>query len=91
MADTYEGWTNRETWATSLHLNNDQGLYEQARSIVASGGPWALRDFVEETLDLWDCLVEYGTIPRWVLIMAADIGSLWRVNWPEVAEGLTDE
>jgi hypothetical protein len=26
--DTYEGWTNRETWAVALHINNDQGWQE---------------------------------------------------------------
>ena len=25
--DTYNGWPNRETWATNLHLSNDQSLY----------------------------------------------------------------
>jgi hypothetical protein len=23
--ETYNGWTNRETWAVSLHLGNNQG------------------------------------------------------------------
>jgi hypothetical protein len=26
--DTYNGWTNRETWAVALHVNNDQGWQE---------------------------------------------------------------
>ena len=25
--DEYNGWPNRETWAASLHLSNDYGLY----------------------------------------------------------------
>tara|TARA_R100000789_G_C2889448_1_gene117007 strand:+ start:135 stop:500 length:366 start_codon:yes stop_codon:yes gene_type:complete len=24
---SYNGWKNRETWAVKLHLDNDQGLY----------------------------------------------------------------
>lgn len=26
---TYEGWTNRETWAVMLWLNNDFGAYQK--------------------------------------------------------------
>ncbi len=26
--ETYNGWTNRETWAVALHINNDQGWQE---------------------------------------------------------------
>lgn len=33
--DTYNGWTNRETWALNLWLTNDQGLYEMTRERVA--------------------------------------------------------
>jgi hypothetical protein len=28
MCDEYNGWTNRETWAVALHINNDQGWQE---------------------------------------------------------------
>ena len=30
----YNGWTNRETWATGLHLSNDYDLYHIARRLV---------------------------------------------------------
>lgn len=48
-ADTYNGWTNRETWALNLWLMNDQGLYDLTRERVTEavaavnrpGGPTA--------------------------------------------------
>lgn len=33
-ANGYNGWTNRETWAVALHINNDQGWQEQVLDIV---------------------------------------------------------
>lgn len=35
MADeTYNGWTNRETWAVALWINNDQGAQESVFELV---------------------------------------------------------
>lgn len=28
--ETYNGWTNRETWAVSLYINNDEGMQRHA-------------------------------------------------------------
>ena len=30
--EQYNGWTNRETWAVALHINNDQGWQESVRT-----------------------------------------------------------
>jgi hypothetical protein len=42
--DTYNGYTNRETWALNLVLNNDQGLQEMTAERVADAlanyTPW---------------------------------------------------
>jgi hypothetical protein len=32
--ETYNGWTNRETWAVVLHINNDQGWQESVTELV---------------------------------------------------------
>jgi len=93
MCEEYNGWTNRETWATALHLNNDQGLYETVRDWAVSN--WeedeseavtvlseSIEDFVTELVESdWDG----------VKFMRSDIGSLYRVNWREIAESFISE
>ena len=101
MSEEYNGWSNRETWATALHINNDQGLYETAKDYTitavehhpstedGSGQNEAiycladtLENFVTELLDAdWDG----------VKSMRYDIGSLWRVNWQEIADSFISE
>ena len=93
MSEQYNGWSNRETWATALHINNDQGLYETVRDWAVSN--WeedeseavtilaeSIEDFVTELLETdWDG----------VKSMRYDIGSLWRVNWREISESFISE
>lgn len=72
---TYNGWTNRETWAASLWLNNDEGAYRLAMEAV---GRWDSRD--ETAAELTSILDAYMT----------DDVDLTRVNWAEVIDGLTE-
>ena len=32
--ETYNGWTNYETWLLALNVDNDQGLYNIARDLI---------------------------------------------------------
>jgi hypothetical protein len=93
--ETYQGWTNRETWALMLHINNDQGLYEMFRQIVRDypdDQERAVRGQVEELLNPAEYREMYGTAqPEGIEMMAHEVGSLWRVNWSEVVEALTEE
>lgn len=77
----YLGWTNPETWATALWLQNDTPDVLQAAQEAARRGPRALRAFAEqiacEPLRAAPCLA--GDLLGW---------ALERVNWDEVREAL---
>lgn len=97
----YNGWTNRETWATALHIDNDQALLEIALDYARQemdghdGGEEINPYFLGENLKNWieeDLLTLEnisGNHPLW--LMLTDIGSLYRVNWRELAEHYLDQ
>ena len=93
--ETYNGWSNRETWAFMLYVNNE-GLVDTARDVVAGGwlGPActpadSLMDWADVTFTRYGYLIENGdSWPDALADAASDIGSLWRVNWVECADSL---
>ena len=100
MSDDYKGWHNRETWATMLHIDNDQGLYEIAMDYARTAleehqGDEDERDVIyclEDTLQYWiteDLLTREnvaGNEGLWMML--SDIGSLYRIDFGEMAENL---
>jgi len=98
MCEQYNGWTNRETWAVKLHLDNDETLNDYAWELARQWeeareekGVWelgeALRYWIEE-----DALTyESVTANRSLWMMFSDIGSLYRVNWQEIAQTYAEE
>lgn len=114
--ETYNGWSNRETWAADLHLSNDQGLYEGAREAVKGLHYYEPTSEHSESLDCGICGVsvfDHGDRPddaikayveqlrEWrddgegqsvedLRMMFDEIGSLWRVNWRELAEAFQE-
>lgn len=111
--ETYNGWTNRETWATKLHLDNDQVLYELAQDYALTAWTEHAEDGEGRYVTASDCLAD--TLENWItedlltlenisanpftgkkaneglFNMLNDIGSLYRVNWQEIAEAYIDE
>jgi hypothetical protein len=91
MCDTYNGWTNRETWATVLWLDNEQGTQELMQEMAqqhefTSNLTDAIEDFVTELLDMESVLSAPPAQRKELISMSSDIGSLYRVNWYEIAE-----
>jgi hypothetical protein len=94
--ETYNGWTNRETWALNLWLSNDQGLYEMTRERVAE----AVNNRSLDRSDAWYASLAGETVKAFweeltdpneelmsaenILQMVRDVGSEYRVNWDEI-------
>ncbi len=59
----YNGWSNYKTWATDLWVTNDHEGYDAARAAVESGGPNALRAYVQALPDIRRVLHGQGPVP----------------------------
>jgi hypothetical protein len=101
MSEEYNGWSNRETWATALHINNDQYLYETANDYTRQeiGGHDEGEEinsyYLGQTLRSWieDDLLTLENISgnQGLFSMLTDIGSLYRVDWTEIADSFLSE
>lgn len=87
MGDKYNGWATYETWAVALWLDNEEGSYEEARSIVArheiedGSAAQALKEWLDATMpDLGSTL--------WSDLLRASFGE---VHWQEIAEHYKDD
>jgi hypothetical protein len=95
MCESYNGWINRETWALALHIDNDQGLQETVMNLAEiahddNDGYYesalsSLSNAIEELFD--DAFSDIAEMNQAGLNMLKDIGSLYRVDWREVARG----
>lgn len=106
MCEEFNGWKNRETWALALWLDNEQSWQEKTQELAISAlnrTPLmepenrvviatskladSLRDWVE------DDLLALGNILRTQVLfnMLTDIGSLYRVDYREIAKGYIEE
>lgn len=100
--ETYNGWTNYETWGCALILSNDQGLDEMIRERVEElreedddfrGTLGALIDYIGE---LTETLCGIGAesedfgIPE-PSMMASQLLNLGRVDFREIAEGYLED
>lgn len=91
MCQEYNGWTNRETWAVALHINNDQGLLSPILEVAQLHEN--LRELADEIEAFITEVLDFDNIStnRNAFMMLQDIGSLYRVNWYEVAGSFAEE
>lgn len=101
MCEQYNGWSNRESWATALWIDNDYSLYETAleyargeieghdegEQINSYYLGESLKNYIEEDLLTFDNVSNNKDL--W--LMLTDIGSLYRVNWREIADHYLDQ
>lgn len=95
MSD-YNGWTNYETWAVNLHLDNEEGTYllvrRMARDAIREGrrtGETGRRILADALKELHE-----SEAPSLPLGVYSDLlgAALDRVNWYEIADHhLADE
>jgi hypothetical protein len=92
MTRQYNGWTNYETWAVALWLDNDERTYHEIRDLVEEHKDKelfvladVLRDYV---LDLEDI---YAV--RSKTSLASDLlgAALEEVDWYEIAENYRED
>lgn len=80
---SYQGWSNYETWAVALWINNDQATQEQwARAAKSCSSASALAQLLKEEID--QGAPDLGASIYSDLLHA----SLGEVDWYEIAEHL---
>lgn len=109
--EEYQGWSNRETWAVALHLNNTHWMYNHYQALMANikkrentVAEWTDEEFVRFTFEteikeqveewleaFYNGEIEHPANIRDVTSMCKDVGSLWRVDWRELAKSFLEE
>jgi hypothetical protein len=79
--DTYNGWTNRETWLVSLWLNNDQSSYGVLLEALGRNGyDFTKAEWLKSKLE--DIMYD---LPLGASLWSDLLGTaLAKVNWLEV-------
>jgi hypothetical protein len=90
--EEYNGWSNRETWAVNLHLSNEREWYQGAIDAVAAQLRIAADTssvYMGDVLrKYWYAIFDDPDLKFELEVMVLrDVGSEWRVDWTEIAEG----
>lgn len=95
------GFANRETYVALCWMTNDEGLLKQIiDDLLADGADFTdaksvayyLEGWFYNYLHPWHWKENVGEdMPYDVIVIVGDIGSLWRVNWLELAPAVMSE
>ena len=97
MEENYNGWENRETWAVKLHWDNNSRDQEYFSGLASEfkKSDKSVHEFSEELFniaeEIFDSVIMQAQGTREAKLFVADVGSLWRVNWREIAQAYYDE
>ncbi len=92
--ETYNGWTNRETWAVNLWTDNEPYLTEHRDEMVRQFSEDSTESQIETATAEWFENILEGLkedMPSFYQTLLEEIGSLYRVNWLELGQMWLDE
>lgn len=88
LTERHNGWTNRETWAVALWIDNDEAWQKATCDLARTMTTVQLADAIKEDLEqlAHNLLEQPDLVTHAARLMLHDVGSMWRVNWLELAQ-----
>ena len=88
----YQGWTNYQTWAVKLWLDNDQGSQELQVEMAKESKKADEAEWKIDLADMLKQLIEDGA-PEFEASMYSDLlnNALEEINYYEIAEAIINE
>lgn len=90
--DKYNGYANKETWALCLHIDNDESLQNhwRERAKKCTFGR-LITDLEKWVTELRQLVLEGENTTKEARMLIEEVGSIWRVDFYEVAKAISEE